>query len=126
KYSAEGIAKCSKLAATPHYANVDVLEEPAEGVKAPTRADSVITAQNYHDFHNLDLRIAACNRRVYEAPKPGGTVITIDRVEPAGFVFAGSRDALHNPADPHDVSVFDKSIRGHTDQFIYRFRKPAR
>jgi predicted methyltransferase len=26
--------------------------------------------------------------------------------------------------DPHDVAIFDKSIRGHTDQFVFRFRKP--
>ena len=150
KHSAKSMAKWRKLAATPHYANVDVLEEPAEDVKAPTRADIVFTSQNYHDFHNLDISIAAFNRSVYEALKPGGVFIIIDHVAPAGsgtddtdtfhridpaavkkeveaagFVFAGSSDALHNPADPHDVSVFDKSIRGHTDQFIYRFRKPT-
>ncbi|MGD8380361.1 MAG: methyltransferase, partial [Gammaproteobacteria bacterium] len=45
-------------------------------------------------------------------------------VEAAGFVFDGESDALRNPDDPHDVSVFDKSIRGHTDQFMYRFKKP--
>jgi predicted methyltransferase len=47
-------------------------------------------------------------------------------VEAAGFVFDGESDALRNPADPHTAKVFDKSIRGHTDQFIYRFRKPAK
>ena len=47
-------------------------------------------------------------------------------VEAAGFVFDGSSDALRNPNDPHDIKVFDKAIRGHTDQFIYRFRKPAK
>ena len=45
-------------------------------------------------------------------------------VEAAGFVFDGESDALKNPADPHTVKVFDPSIRGHTDQFIFRFRKP--
>jgi predicted methyltransferase len=43
-----------------------------------------------------------------------------------GFVFDGESDALRNPADPLNVKVFDKSIRGHTDQFVYRFRKPAK
>jgi predicted methyltransferase len=32
---------------------------------------------------------------------------------------------LHNPADDHTLKVFDKTIRGHTDQFVYKFRKPA-
>jgi predicted methyltransferase len=45
-------------------------------------------------------------------------------VEAAGFVFDGESDVLRNPADPHTIKVFDKSIRGHTDQFVYRFRKP--
>ena len=44
----------------------------------------------------------------------------------AGFVFDGESQALRNPADPHTAKVFDASIRGHTDQFMYRFRKPAR
>jgi predicted methyltransferase len=43
----------------------------------------------------------------------------------AGFKFVGESKALRNPADPRDKLVFDKSIRGHTDQFILKFRKPA-
>ena len=42
----------------------------------------------------------------------------------AGFVFAGESNALRNPADARDKMVFDKSIRGKTDQFVYVFRKP--
>ena len=34
------------------------------------------------------------------------------------------REVLANPADDHTKTVFDPSIRGHTDQFIYKFRKP--
>jgi len=41
-------------------------------------------------------------------------------------VFDGESDALRNPADPHTIKVFDPSIRGHTNQFIYRFRKPGK
>ncbi|HEX8778042.1 MAG TPA: methyltransferase, partial [Rhodanobacter sp.] len=47
-------------------------------------------------------------------------------VEGAGFVFDGESDALLNPKDPLTNKVFDPSIRGHTSQFIYRFRKPAK
>ena len=28
------------------------------------------------------------------------------------------------PGDPHTALVFDPAIRGKTDQFVYRFRKP--
>ena len=46
-------------------------------------------------------------------------------VEAAGFVFDSEGDFLRNPADPRTASVFDPAIRGHTDQFVMRFRKPA-
>ena len=82
--------------------------------------------------------------------KPGGTFMVIDhrskaargladtdtlhRIDPAkvreiaeaaGFRFAGESKALENPADPLDIPVFDKSIRGHTSQFAYKFVKPV-
>jgi predicted methyltransferase len=47
------------------------------------------------------------------------------QVEAAGFRFVGESKLLANPADDHSKKVFDKTIRGHTDQFIYKFRKPA-
>ena len=43
--------------------------------------------------------------------------------EQAGFTFVGESDALRHPDDDHTKSVFDRSIRHHTDQFIYKFRK---
>ncbi len=45
-------------------------------------------------------------------------------VEAAGFVFGSESEILANPADPRTIKVFDKSIQGHTDQFILKFRKP--
>ena len=45
-------------------------------------------------------------------------------VEAAGFVFEGASDVLRNPADPRTALVFDPSIRGRTDQFVLKFRKP--
>ena len=90
-------------------------------------------------------------RSVYRSMKPGATLAVIDhvanpggrtrdvaqelhRIDPAtvrsdfqaaGFVFDGESPLLRNPADNHKKSVFDPSIRFHTDQIIYRFRKPA-
>ena len=58
----------------------------------------------------------------------------LHRIEPAsvrkiaegvGFKFAGESKVLENSADPLDIPVFDKSIRGHTSQFAYKFVKPA-
>jgi predicted methyltransferase len=45
-------------------------------------------------------------------------------IEAAGFVFEAQIDDLKNLNDDHSRSVFDPSIRGKTDQFVYKFRKP--
>jgi len=33
---------------------------------------------------------------------------------------------LANPADDHTKLVFDESVQGKTDRFLFRFRKPAK
>ncbi|MGD0504976.1 MAG: methyltransferase, partial [Steroidobacteraceae bacterium] len=40
------------------------------------------------------------------------------------FKFDSESSILANPADPRTAKVFDQTIRGHTDQFILKFRKP--
>jgi len=153
KEDADDVAGSSKLAADPHYANVSVLTQPANQLSAPEPVDLVFTSQNYHDYPDKfmgKVDPAVLNKQVFDALKPGGLWVIIDHVAPAGsgmadtdtlhridpaivkqqveaagFVFDGESNVLRNPADPHTIKVFDKSIRGHTDQFIYRFRKPA-
>ena len=132
--------------------NVSQLAQPAAGLEVPTPVDVVFTSQNYHDYAtpflgNTDP--ALVDAAVFKALKPGGTYIVIDhvaeagsglrdndtlhridpgfvkqQVEAAGFEFVGESDVLRNPADDHTLLVFDKAIRGHTDQFVYKFRKP--
>jgi predicted methyltransferase len=46
-------------------------------------------------------------------------------VESAGFRLVGESKVLRNPADNHTLRVFDPAIRGHTDQFLLRFKKPG-
>ena len=95
------------------------------------------------------LDVAKFNKQVFEALRPGGLYIVLDhvaapsspadvtetlhridpavvrrQVEAAGFVFVGESKVLANPADDHSKKVFDPSIQGHTDQFIYKFRRP--
>lgn len=153
KEDADDVAGSQKLAADPHYANVSVLTQPANQLSAPAPVDLVFTSQNYHDYPDKfmgKVDPAVLNKQVFDALKPGGLWVIIDHVAPAGsgmadtdtlhridpaivkkqveaagFVFDGESNALRNPSDPHTIKVFDKSIRGHTDQFIYRFRKPA-
>ena len=45
-------------------------------------------------------------------------------VTAAGFKLAGESDVLRNKADPRTAKVFDAEIRGHTDQFMLKFKKP--
>ncbi len=152
KYSGKSLADWQKLVATPHYANVSLLQQPAAQLSAPVPVDLIFTSQNYHDYHDPfmgPVDRAKFDKEVYDALKPGGLFVGIDHVAPAGsgiadtntlhrsdpavvkqeveaagFVFDGQSNVLRNPNDPHTVKVFDKSIRGHTDQFVYRFRKP--
>jgi predicted methyltransferase len=139
--------------ADPKSPNVTYLVDTIAKFAVPGRVDRVWTSQNYHDLHDPFMgpaNMAAFNGAVYNALKPGGEFIVLDhaalpgsgvsatntlhRIDPAvvrrevtaaGFIFMGSSDVLANPADPHTALVFDKSIRGHTDQFIYKFRKPG-
>jgi predicted methyltransferase len=93
--------------------------------------------------------LAKVNKAIFNALKPGGVYVVIDhsgrpgtgysenntlhRVEEsvvkdelkqAGFVLEAESAILRNPADPRDVIVFAPAIRGKTDQFMLRFRKP--
>ena len=45
-------------------------------------------------------------------------------VTAAGFKLVGENDTLRNKSDPHTAKVFDPEIRGHTDQFMLKFKKP--
>lgn len=51
--------------------------------------------------------------------------IVKEEVEAAGFVLEAQSDILKNDADPLTANVFDPAIRGHTSQFMLKFRKPA-
>ena len=152
--AATDVANSRKLATQSHYANVSVLTQPAAKLDAPESVDVVFTSQNYHYYPDEfmgHVDPVMLDKQVYQVLKPGGVFVVIDHVAPAGsgmrdtdtlhridpaivkkqvesagFVFDGESNALRNSADPHDIKVFDKSIRGHTDQFMYRFRKPAK
>ena len=41
-----------------------------------------------------------------------------------GFVLEAESDLLRNPADDRSLNVFDEKIRGQTDRFVLKFRKP--
>jgi predicted methyltransferase len=114
--------------------------------------DVVWTSDNYHDVYGFfgANQAAALDAAIFKALKPGGVFVVVDhvalagattappklhRIDPetvkaqvlaAGFVLDTSSDVLRNLADPHTAAVFAPAIKGHTDQFAFRFRKPAK
>ncbi|HMI20286.1 MAG TPA: methyltransferase [Sphingomonas sp.] len=139
------------IAAEPAHKNVQALHDPALAPGPQNIADVVWTSQNYHDLHNVPgLDVVAFNKVLYGIVRPGGVYIVLDHsapagsgltdtntlhrideatvrkeVEAAGFKFDGESKVLANSADTRTLKVFDPSIRGHTDQFVLRFRKPG-
>jgi predicted methyltransferase len=133
--------------------NVVAVIEPLLATKSIANADVVWTSQNYHDLYADFMGkpdVAAFNKQVFDMLKPGGLYVIVDHVgatgsgheagntvhridpalvkaevEAAGFVFEGESEVLRNAEDKHDLNVFDEAIRGKTDQFVYKFRKPA-
>jgi predicted methyltransferase len=143
-------ARVRAIAADPNYANVSVVVEPFSQLSVPVPVDLVWTSLNYHDLHNFPgLDVGIFNKLVFDDLKPGGIYLVLDhtaeagsgvrdtktlhRIDPetvkkevlaAGFVFVGASNLLHQPGDNPKVKVFDPTVRGKTDQFILKFRKP--
>src|ERR1700722_13124195 len=118
----------------------------------PPGLDAVFIRQNYHDLYDKFMGpadVPAFNKAVFAALKPGGVYVVLDhaaaagsgigatetlhRIDPArvksdalaaGFKLDAESAILANPADDHTKKVFDPSVRGHTDQFLFRFKKP--
>jgi predicted methyltransferase len=131
-------------------ANVEGSIQAPESLRVSQPADIAFFSLEYHDQHWQTRDVARMNKAIYDALKPGGVYIVIDhsaqagsgtrdcgtlhRIDPAvvraevsaaGFAYAGESLVLRNPSDPLTEIVFG-SIRGKTDQFIYKFVKTGR
>lgn len=129
--------------------NVTRLDETVtESSLAPGSVDFVMTALNFHDIYNRQGAEAAgaLLTAILDLLKPGGTLGLIDhvgnadadnaalhRIEPAlvrsaaieaGFIVEAESDLLADANDDHTKMVFNETIRGKTDRFILRLRKP--
>lgn len=51
--------------------------------------------------------------------------IVIEELTAAGFVLEDESDLLKNEEDDYSKNVFDPAVRGNTDRFVLRFRKPT-
>ncbi|WP_395644677.1 class I SAM-dependent methyltransferase [Terricaulis sp.] len=142
------------LAVVPQYSNITELQAGYTGWTIDEPLDAVFISQIYHDFFypQLNVDVPGFNRAVFNALKPGGVLIIIDHaaepghtinldpqadihridqaqvireVTAAGFVLEAESQVLRNPGDHRTERVFEQDIRGHTDQFVLRFRKPG-
>jgi len=145
-------APIKAIASSPGYGNISVLKQSINDVNPPEKLDIAFTSMNYHDLHDSFMGpadLSKVNKSIFNSLKSGGVYIVLDhaaetgsglrdtdtlhRIDPAivkkevlaaGFVLDGESKALRNPADSHKLKVFNPSIRGKTDKFIYKFRKP--
>jgi predicted methyltransferase len=133
--------------------NVEAVHVPLAEAGIDGNADAAVTALNLHDLYNgfngqVGGEAAAVDflKAIYAALKPGGVLGVIDhvgiagqdntsfhRLQPqqardaltkAGFTIEAESSILANPADDHTKAVFDPAVRGKTDQFLIRARKP--
>ena len=141
----------AKMAAEPGHANVSMQLGKFGEFTLPQKVDIFWTTQNYHDLHvaeygNLD--IAAFNKHVYDALKPGGIYFILDHeankgtddaqiakvhrieksrviqeVTAAGFKLVGEGNALRRSTDDHTKPSSDPAIKSHTDQYMLKFQK---
>ncbi len=132
---------------------VEPVDDTGARALASGQLDLVWTSDNYHDLYGFfgAQHAAAADAAIFRALKPGGVFVVVDhvalagasdtapktlhRIDPetvkaqvlaAGFVLDGTTDVLANPADAHTLKVFDPAVKGHTDQFAFRFRKPGK
>jgi predicted methyltransferase len=134
------------------YANVDGITGAFAAPPFPVPLDVIVTVQNFHDLYLKPFpagNAARASKALFAALKPGGTLVVvdhsaaagsgasladklhridrqtvIDELTAAGFKLEASSDLYARPADPRTANVFDPAIRGSTDQFSLRFRKP--
>jgi predicted methyltransferase len=134
------------------WKNVSLDVKPFGTVDFPKPLDLAWVTQNYHDlkiakYGKVDT--VAFDRAVYKALKPGGIFFILDHQGPAGltdaqieklhrinrdvvvkevtsagFKLAAEGKFLRRSSDDHSKPIFDRSIRGHTDQYALKFVKP--
>lgn len=111
--------------------------------------DVALTALNLHDIYNSAGSKGVENflRIAYTLLRPGGVLGVIDHTgapgaaagslhridkaivlqaaEAAGLLLDAESDVLTNPGDDKSLGVFDERIRGRSDRFLLRLRKPS-
>jgi predicted methyltransferase len=140
----------SRRLARPALSGVLRLDRELEDLGLPRESlDAALMVLFYHDTVWMQTDRARMNREIFTALKPGGVFGVVDhcaepgsgtrdaqtlhRIDPAvvkgevlaaGFTLDAESDLLRHPEDDHRANVFEPSVRGRTDRFVYRFRRP--
>lgn len=129
--------------------NVERVDRSVRELDLPDESvDFAMTALNFHDIYNgrSPAEAVAFLEIVHRLLKPGGVLGLIDhaggvsaddeqihRIDEklvakaavhAGFTVEATSDLLRNGADDRTQGVFAPGLRGHTDRFVMRLRKP--
>lgn len=133
--------------------NVVALRGPVAAPPFPEKLDTIITVQNMHDLYLGAMPQGTAPKALaalFSALKPGGTLLVVDHsaaagagiaaansvhrmdreaaiaaLKGAGFTLEAESALYLRPDDPRTANVFDPAIRGKTDQFMLRLRKPG-
>ena len=133
----------------PALSNVRRIDAELEAPGLPENLDLIMMVLFYHDTYWQKVNRERMNRAIFKALKPGGVfgvvdhhatagsgardVKTLHRVDAAlvlkeiegvGFLLDAQSDVLRHLEDKRTKNVFDPEVRGRTDRFVYRFKKP--
>jgi len=139
------------------HPNLMMMVGPGQSlVLAPRSVDVIFAHMTWHDlywtnekYQHPKIDVAQFMAGWFAAVKPGGHVVIVDHVGPAGdprevvdklhridpaqvkadmaaagFVLEGESDVLRRSDDDHAKMVFDPTVRGKTDRFVLKFRRP--
>jgi predicted methyltransferase len=133
--------------------NVEAVHTSLSEAGLTGKADAIVTAQNLHDIYNGfgdqpagEAPAVEFLKTLYAALKPGGVLGLIDHagvagrdnkamhrmtlqqardaITKAGFTIEAESPLLASPSDDHTQGVTAPAVRGKTDQFMIRARKP--
>jgi predicted methyltransferase len=124
KLAPKSLAAAQAIPAQAGFGNVTVVSEPLAALAAPEALD--VAWKPGGVFIVVD--------HVANAGTSDASSHTLHRIDPdtvkqqalaAGFELEAESNVLRNPEDKHEVAVFAPAVRGHTDQFVFKFRKPV-
>jgi predicted methyltransferase len=110
----------------------DLYWRPADGSWTPT--DSMQMLRKLHAALKLGGVVVVQDHVAAPGSDTAAVVDKLHRIDPdvvrrdfkaAGFALEAESPMLAHPDDDHTKGVFDPAIRGRTDQFVFKFRRPG-